>query len=219
METILRVISIQVGRVVEYPPVEAGGAPWRSGIGKKAVEGAVWARRTGLDGDEQADLRAHGGEGRAINVYPAEHYDFWRQTHAFRAMSGGAFGENFTTLGLVEQTACIGDVFRVGDAVVEITQPRGPCYKLNRKWGVTDLQQRAEMEHRFGWYLRVKQEGRVSAGDALELLERPNPQWTVARVWDIKEQPALDRSEVAALVAIPALAEDWKKRLLKKIQE
>lgn len=216
MNSVARVLSVQVGRIASYPPVERSSEPWQSAIVKSAVTGRIHARALGLDGDAQADLRNHGGEWRAINVYPSEHYDFWHALTGLEGMAGGAFGENFTTQGLVETTACIGDVFRVGEAVVAISQPRGPCYKLNRRWNRPDIQQIAEQTHRFGWYLRVQQEGQVGAGDDLTLLERPFPQWTVARVWDLAQDPA-DKDAVRALADCPALSEGWKRSLRKKL--
>lgn len=215
-----RILSIQVGPVQEMPPVEPGGEPWRSAILKTTVDGPLWARALGLEGDEQANHRHHGGEGQAINVYPAQHYEVWRATPGLETMTGGAFGENFTTLGLDEHTICLGDVFRVGEALVEVSQPRGPCYKLNRRWNYADLQTRAEDEYRFGWYLRVLEEGRVQAGDALEPLARPLPGWTIARVWDVTRGP-LDTPEqiedARALAELPALGKNWKRSLLKRL--
>jgi MOSC domain-containing protein YiiM len=216
MEANLQLVSVQVGQPASFPPGEPGGKPWRSAIVKTAVEGPVWARRLGLDGDAQADRRVHGGENRAINVYPAEHYAFWQRMPGLEAMRGGAFGENFTTLGLVESNACIGDLFRVGTALVQITQPRGPCYKLNRRWNAPDLQRISEETHRFGWYLRVLEEGQVQAGDAMHLLEQPNPQWTIATVWDLTLDPS-DEAAARALLALPALSSDWKRSLEKQL--
>ena len=212
-----RILSIQAGMPVTYPPVELGGQEWRSGIVKTGVAGAVRLGRLGLEGDGQADLRNHGGENRAVNAYPAEHYEFWRQTPGLESMTGGAFGENFTLLGLLETTACVGDVFRAGEVVVEISQPRGPCYKLDRRWHVPDLSQRAEQTHRFGWYFRVREEGCVEAGTDLVLLERPFPQWTVARVWDVTFDSAL-RESARELVECAALSDSWREALRKRLE-
>jgi MOSC domain-containing protein YiiM len=145
-----------------------------------------------------------------------EHYDFWHTFPGLAGMRGGAFGENFTTRGLTEDTACIGDTFRVGQAVVMITQPRGPCYKLNRRWGFDDLQRLAEETHRYGWYLSVLQEGRVEAGSPMERIEQPFPAWTVRRVWEVTKGP-LDRQTALALIAVPALSEGWRESLQKRL--
>lgn len=216
-----QILSIQVGKPRELPPVEAGGKPWRSAIYKSTVDGAVWVRKLGLEGDAVADHHHHGGEDQAINVYPAEHYAVWHATPGLEAMSGGAFGENFTTQGVDEFSVCLGDTMRVGEAVVQVSQPRGPCYKLNRRWNYDDLQRRAEQEHRFGWYLRVIEEGRVQAGDHLELIERPYPDWSIARVFDVTDAPH-DTPEAAAearaLLEIPALGMNWRRSLEKMLE-
>jgi MOSC domain-containing protein YiiM len=211
-----RLISIQVGKPVTYPGLEDPAQEWRSAIVKLPVDGPVWLGTLGLDGDAQADLRSHGGPQRAVNLYPAEHYEDWRKTPGLEQMSGGAFGENFTTLGLLETTACIGDVFRVGEAVIEISQPRGPCYKLDRRWKVADLSKRAEQSRRFGWYFRVRKEGQVEAGSDLILAARPFPQWTVVRVWDATFDPS-QRDAGLELVECTALSDSWRSTLLKKL--
>lgn len=216
MPEIARLISVQVGQPVTYAGLDDPSAEWRSGIVKRRVDGPVWLSALGLEGDGQADLRNHGGPERAVNLYPAEHYDFWRQTPGLEGMHGGAFGENFTTQGLLETTACLGDIFRVSEAVVEISQPRGPCYKLDRRWKVADLSQRAEQTRRFGWYFRVIQEGHVQAGSEMVLLKRPHPRWTIERVWNVAFDPQR-LEELRELVAIPALSEGWRTRLAKKI--
>lgn len=204
-----QLLSVQVGKPARYPAVEPGGKPWRSGIVKKPVDGPVWVGRLGLEGDGQADRKHHGGPSRAVNVYPSEHYACWRAVPALAEMTGGGFGENFTTRGLLETTVCIGDVLAVGEAVLAVSQPRGPCYKLNRRWNYPDLQRHAEDERRFGWYLRVLQEGRVEAGAEIRLLERPFPEWTVARVWDVT-RAARGGGDFNALLDVPALSPEWK---------
>jgi len=213
----VQLVTLQAGAVVEYPPVEPGGKPWRSAIDKQPLSGPVFLTSLGLENDQQSDHRHHGGPDRAVNVYPAEHYNYWRATHGLELMTGGAFGENFTTLGLLEHTACIGDVFRVGEAVVEISQPRGPCYKLNRRWQYPDLQRRAEETHRYGWYMRVRQEGLVEGGLEMTMLEHPFPTWTVRRVYELM-QDHTDSEAVRSLVACPALADGWREALQKIAQ-
>jgi MOSC domain-containing protein YiiM len=214
MTPLAYILSIQIGQPVTYPAEESGQKPWTSAIGKTSVSGPVWLGPMGLEGDAQYNLEVHGGLERAVNVYPGEHYDFWRASPELACMTGGAFGENFTTSGLVEATACIGDLFRVGEALVEISQPRGPCNNLNRRWHSPDLMQRAGATGRVGWYLRVKQVGRVQPGAALELLERPFPHWTIARVWalyrDLLGKDPVALEEIRQLAFCPALSEGWR---------
>ena len=211
-----KLISVQVGKTRTYPAEGEKWPKWRSSIHKTGVSGPVWVGTNGLAGDSQTAKSVHGGPDKAANCYPSEHYPLWRQTPGLETMTGGAFGENFTTAGLLEDTVCIGDVFRAGDVVVQVSQPRGPCYKLNRRWNSEDLMDRAIDSGRVGWYFRILQEGRVEAGLPLELVEHPHPEWSIARVWALKRDGgSLD--DLRALVELPALSEDWKISLRKKL--
>ena len=170
----------------------------------------------GLAGDEQADLSVHGGPDKAIHHYPRDHYPFWRERLAGHALlaAPGAFGENISTTGLVESIVCIGDRFRLGSALVEISQGRQPCWKLGHRFGVTSVPATVVSSGRSGWYYRVIEEGAVAAGEALDLIERPLPDWTVARVFTLliggagKRKPAALR----ALADMDALATNWRAR-------
>ncbi len=168
----MKLLSIQVGR-----PLKVN---WRrktvtTGIYKHPVTGRVMLRRYNLEGDEQADLRVHGGWDKAVYVYPSEHYAFWRTEVPGMRLPYGIFGENFTTEGLDESSVRIGDQFRIGGAVVEVTQPRVPCYKLGVRFGRPDMPQRFHAAGRCGFYLRVMKEGDVGAGDVWERIGRhPN---------------------------------------------
>ena len=165
----MKLLSIQVGRPRQVT--------WRrrtltTGIYKDRVEGRIILRRHNLDGDAQADLSVHGGWDKAVYVYPSEHYAFWRTELSAVHLPYGAFGENFTTEGLDELTVCIGDVFRIGTAVVQVTQPRMPCYKLGVRFGRPDMPQRFHASGRCGFYLAVLKEGDVGAGDVWERIGR-----------------------------------------------
>ncbi len=157
-----RLLSIQVGRVVDY-----GG--WRSGFGKHPVDGPVWVDRRGLPGDQQADLENHGGPEKAVLVYAAAHYPHWEEELG-RALLFGAFGENFTVDGLTEADVAPGQVCRIGEAVFQVTRFRRPCWKIARYWGIPTLTKQVYRTGRTGWYLRVLQPGWVRAGDAVVLL-------------------------------------------------
>ena len=165
----MKLLSIQVGRPRQVK--------WRrmtvtTGIYKESVAGRIMLRRNNLEGDEQADLSVHGGWDKAVYVYPSEHYSFWRKELPGTSMPYGAFGENFTTEGLDESSICIGDRFRIGDSVVEVTQPRMPCYKLGVRFGRPDIPQRFHASGRSGFYLAVRKEGAVGAGDIWERLSQ-----------------------------------------------
>ena len=168
----IKLLSIQVGR-----PRKVN---WRrrivtTGIYKDQVEGRIKLGRSNLVGDEQADLRVHGGWDKAVYVYPSEHYAFWRTELPGVPLPYGMFGENFTTEGVDERSIRIADRFRIGGAVVEITQPRLPCYKLGVRFGRPDMPQRFHASGRCGFYLSVLEEGDVGPGDVWERVGRdPN---------------------------------------------
>jgi len=188
----------------------------RSAIAKRPANGPVLAGPLGLEGDEQADLSVHGGVDKAIHHYPHDHYQAWTAEldgHALLS-APGAFGENVTTTGLTEEAVCIGDRFRLGAALVEVSQGRQPCWKIDHRFGRKGVTARVITSGRCGWYYRVIARGMVGEGDTLELVERPHPEWTVSRVFDLliggrhKTEPAA----VAALADLPVLAEAWRAR-------
>jgi len=213
------VVGIQVS-----PPRQLGtsGAEhvfdrqWTTGIFKEPVHGPVRARRSNLDGDGQADLKNHGGYDKAVYVYPAAHYPFWRQELERDDMPYGGFGENLTVSVLDEQSVCLGDIYTLGTARFEVSHPRQPCWKLARKWRIKDLSALVHTTGRTGWYFRVLEEGVVEAGQPLILAERPCPEWSIARAHDIMGHRRHDREASAALAAVPALAENWRQTLLKR---
>jgi len=210
-----RLISIQVGQPRRYGSPDAEDyfdQEWRSAIGQEPVAGAVWLGKTNLAGDKQADLRFHGGVDKAVNGYPSEHYADWIEQLQL-ALAHGAFGENFTTAGLTEANVCIGDVYRLGDAIVQVSQPRQPCAKLARRWRTKDLAARVIEAGKTGWYLRVLQEGKVEAGMSIELLERPQPQWTIAAANEVIYHGKRDVAAMRALIACPPLSAAWRDEL------
>ena len=142
-----------------------------TGIFKDPVDGRVMLRTMNLDGDGQADLENHGGIYQAAYVYSVENYDHWRHELGRDDLAFGQFGENFTVEGMAEDDIYIGDVFGVGDALVEVTQPRTPCFKLGIKMGMPEFPKMFLSSGRVGFYLRVLREGEVGAGDAFERIE------------------------------------------------
>jgi MOSC domain-containing protein YiiM len=196
-------VSVQVGR----PQERFDDGVWVSAIFKDPVQGTVRLESTNLDGDEQADPRVHGGPDKAVCVYSADHLPFWRVALDRHDVGPGAFGENFSVTGLIEADVCVGDVFEVGTAVVQVSQPRGPCRKLGRKWARLDLPKMVLAEGKTGWYLRVLQPGDVEAGQEVRRIDRAYPEWTLTeanRLAYAKQTPQVtaDRlrfSECAAL--------------------
>ena len=203
----MEVISINVGLPREVP--------WRgktvsTAIFKSPVEGPVKLRTLNLDGDGQADLSVHGGPNKAAYAYPAEHYEFWRGELSDMDLMWGHFGENFTTRGLVEENVHIGDTFRVGSALVKVTQPRLPCYKLGIRFGRADMVKRFLASRRTGFYFAVLEEGTVQAGDSFTYVERSTHGISVA---DIARLYAFDKDDWATMrrvVEVKALSKSWR---------
>lgn len=182
----------------------------RSAIFKQAVEGPLRLTTLGLEGDQVADRKNHGGPDQAVLGLPSMHYLRWEEEgHAFEM---GAFGENFLIDGLDEDEACIGDVFRIGEVEVQVAHPRVPCGTLAKRLKVPVLQRVWETA-RGGFYLRVLKPGVVRAGDAVARVAHPHPEWTVRRAlhaqWKVKEHP----EEALALSALPELSAHWRERL------
>ena len=125
----------------------------------------------------------------------------------------GAFAENLTVEGADEWSVCLGDSWRLGEAELQVSQPRKPCNNISKFWGRKDLLQRVIDTGRFGWYLRVLREGCIEAGQSIELLARPHPEWTVARAMEARLSRAEDPAAAAALAALPELGEDWRGHL------
>lgn len=184
-----------------------------SGIAKRPVEQPVRLGREGFVGDAQGDRRRHGGPDKAVHHYPFEHYAAWIAEIGTRdVLAGpGAFGENLSTLGLSEENVAIGDVFRLGGAVIEVAQGRQPCWKLNHRFGIADMALRVQTSGRTGWYYRVLEEGIVAPGAMLVLVDRPRPDWPLRRLWRILYRDTLDRDELAAMAALPGLPENWRR--------
>ena len=154
------VVSVNVGLPRD---VLWRGRAVTTGIFKSPVEGSVRMSTLNLEGDGQADLTVHGGTSKAVYVYPAEHYDFWRGELPDMKLSWGHFGENLTTRGLLEDAVHIGDVFRIGSALTRVTEPRMPCFKLGIRFGRADMVKLFLAARRTGFYLAVLEEGAVEA--------------------------------------------------------
>lgn len=188
----------------------------RSAIAKKPTAEKLHVGFLGIEGDEQADLSVHGGVDKAIHHYPRDHYDWWAETLGGHALldAPGAFGENISTEGLIESEACVGDRYRLGTALVEISQGRQPCWKLGHRFGIARVPATVVATRRSGWYYRVVEEGSVIAGDPLELVERPLPDWSVERVFYLLIGGAGEREPAALrdLAAMDALATTWRAR-------
>lgn len=188
---------------------------WTSAIFKEPVQGPVYLGANGLAGDGVADRKHHGGPDKAVLAYPLAHYPHWRQELKQPDIPVGAFGENFLITAMTEESVCVGDIFQLGEATVQVSQPRQPCWKPARRLRVKDLVLRIRETGRTGWYLRVLATGFVEAGQPLRLLERPYPQWSVARCNGILYRRENDPQAAADLAACPLLAPAWVEALVR----
>lgn len=195
----------------------------QSAIAKRPADGPVQVGPLGLSGDEQADLTVHGGPDKAIHHYPHDHYASWQIELGQHPLLGGegAFGENLSTLGLVEDQVCIGDRFRFGSALIEVSQGRQPCWKLDHRFDHKGLSALVIRTGRSGWYYRVVEVGVAESGDALELVERPLPEWSVARVFAllIGGGHRADQAALRHLTSLDLLAQNWRQRAAKMVGE
>ncbi len=212
----MKLISLNVG----LPRlVEVNGEPVNTGIFKKPVAGPIMMRALNLDGDRQADLSVHGGISKAVYAYPVEHYAFWKKEMPEMDLPYGMFGENLTTEGMQEDALNIGDRFRIGEAEARVTEPRMPCYKLAIKFGRSDIIRKFLQSRRSGFYFAVLREGKVAAGDSIELLARDPNNVTIA---DITRLYAFDKKDLESLrraVALEALPESWRGYFQQQIEK
>ncbi|ABG05052.1 MOSC domain containing protein [Rubrobacter xylanophilus DSM 9941] len=199
------VVEISVGRVGR---LAGRGKGVKSAIFKRPLGGPAWLGREGFAGDEQADRKNHGGPEKAAFVYPTEHYPRWQEMLGLE-LPPAAFGENLSTRGLAEDGVCLGDVYRLGGALVQVSQPRRPCYKPAWRFGVRDLALLTQESGMTGFYLRVLEEGEVAPGDALALLERPVGAVSVGEANRVMHRDRDDAEGMGRLLAAPGLPPSW----------
>jgi len=205
-----RIVSIQVGLPAEYGADSLSSKSWETGIFKYPVEGRIFLDTLNLTGDGQQDLKNHGGTFRAVLAYTAEHYPIWNE-ELERQLPYGAFGENFTVTEYDEDTVCIGDIVAVGDVRLQIAQPRMPCWKLARRWEIKDLTARVNIKAWGGWYHRVLQTGCVAVGDKYELIERPYPNLSIKRLYNLMEERETDVDAYTQLAGMfEILTPSWR---------
>lgn len=228
------IASIQIGRIRTEGDSESPHSMnrrWTTAFYKLSVPGPVQLHPLGVDQDEIADRKHHGGVDKAVLGYAAEHYSAWAAELSpsdflepecsecgYEAFGFGAFAENLTISGQTEASVCIGDRYQVGvdeatAVILEVSQPREPCWKISRRWKNKTLTKQVGKTGRTGWYFRVLRAGDVDVGDSFALLDRPHPRWTIARANDILMGREPDRYAVGELMAIPELSSSWKKSL------
>ena len=194
------------------------GQPIRSGIAKKPVTAAhLWLDRLNLEGDAQADLEVHGGPDKAVYAYPSEHLPKW-SAELGQELGPAPFGENLSTAGGTEEDVCIGDRWYWGDAVLEVCQPRSPCFKLTMHRGRGDIGRLLRKSNRTGWYLRVLEPGRVPVAGPIRV--EPHPMGATVSVVNEATKPGAAPVEVIqALLAVEPLAMEWKLFLASRLPD
>jgi MOSC domain-containing protein YiiM len=210
----MRIVAVFVGmpRTVSAP----GGALFTAGA-KSSVESA-FLRREGFDGDGQGNLRHHGGRDRTVCVYPFDHYGWWKSSRGFD-LSAGAFCENLTVEGALEDEVCIGDVYHVGDALAQVSLPRDPCRTLDRLTGRANLWKETRDCGKCGFHMRTLEEGIVRAGDELSLAMRHPEGITVAMALDLFHGRSRDIELAQRLMAMPEFAEQGKKDIAARLAD
>lgn len=209
----MEIISLNVGRPVT---VDYRGKPLETGIYKMPVTGSVQLHTNGFEGDGQADLKHHGGPDKAVCVYPLEHYTYWEQQLG-KKLEYSAFGENLTTLGLLETEVCIGDVYEIGTTLLQVSQPRYPCFKLSQKHGSADLPVQVLDTRYSGFYLRVLREGEISAGDIIVQKEKGASGVTIAHVLHLMQVGLQEKAALTALVDLEALSAVVRNKFRKQL--
>jgi len=199
-----RVLSVNVGTVREF---EYGGRPAKSAIWKSPAVGRIAARGVNLDGDDQADRKAHGGPDKAVYAYAAEDARWWEQAIG-RSLASGEFGENLTTEGIGLNHALVGERWKIGTTVLEVSEPRIPCWRLGFRMNDKRFPRRFTESMRPGAYLRIVVEGDVGAGDEIRVVDRPEHDLTIRDVFRIYTR---DRDEVERLLAVPRMSESWRR--------
>lgn len=212
----MKLLSVNVSRPRE---ILHNGRVVRTGIFKEPVPGRVMLRTLNLDGDGQADLTNHGGLHRAVYAYPNENYGYWQRELGRDDLVFGQFGENFTVSGTTEDDARIGDVFRVGGALVQVSQPRPPCFKLGIKMGMPGFLKPFLASGRVGFYLRVLEEGEVGAGDAFELVESDQGRMTVREVSDLLFFEPDNLEGTRRALGIDALSPGWRESFEERVRK
>ena len=202
-----RLLSVNVSRPQD---IDWEGKTVRTAIWKAPVDGPRMVRRINIDGDDQADRLAHGGEHRAVFVYQIDSYRYWERELGRDDFSYGQFGENFTVEGLADDDVCIGDRYRIGHALFEVTQPRVTCYRVGIRMDEPTMPTLLVSHHRPGFYFRVLEEGLVQAGDEIEKVAGGPEQLTVADIDALLYLPNKSRVHLYRALRVPALSEGWQ---------
>lgn len=193
------------------------GSPVSTGIFKTPVDQPVTVTATGLDGDGQADLENHGGLDKAVYVYTVENYAYWQKTLERPAMPHGQFGENFTVEGMPDEAVCVGDIFRVGALLMQVTQPRVPCFKLGIRMAMPEFVSLFMVSGRVGFYLRVLEGGVVQAGAAIERVHADEAALDIRDCMLALQEGPRQQEVIRRALSVTALSAAWRDSLLRRI--
>lgn len=210
----IEVVSVNIGKPIN---INYKGKDVTTGIYKNPTKEALYLSSTNLSGDEQADLVHHGGKDKAVCVYSYEHYSFWEKEFDC-SLHLGAFGENVTVQGMVEENVCIGDIFQFGQAIVQISQPRQPCHKLAKKYKNDDLPLRVQNTGFTGYYFRVLEEGWIHEDRSLKLIERHPFGISIAYANKIMYHDQENIEAIKRILHVEELSDSWRKTFLKRIE-
>ncbi|NEX77965.1 MOSC domain-containing protein [Bacillus thermocopriae] len=192
---------------------------WTSAIFKEPVKGPVWVGKTGLAGDGQFDLQHHGGPEKAVFAYSVENYTYWQKELGKLEIGPGGMGENFLMENVTEDMISIGDTFQIGEAVVQVSQPRQPCWKPARRFKIKTFALLIQNTGRTGWYFRVLEEGQVKEEQTFKLVERPCPQWTIQKCNQILHAKNPDFEEMRKLAHCEFLAPGMRETLVTRVEK
>ncbi|MEM7551967.1 MAG: MOSC domain-containing protein [Bacteroidota bacterium] len=212
----MKLVSVNVGKP---QTVNWKGKEVETGIYKESVDGVVKVNSLNLEGDQQADLKVHGGVSKAVYAYPSEHYEYWKSVYPEKNLDWGKFGENLTTSGVLETEINVGDQYKIGSAIFEVTEPRMPCYKLGIKMEDDSILKKFLEANYSGFYFKVVQQGELQAGDSIELVQRDDYGFTVSEMsslyWNEKKnKPLLEKA-----LGFPKLLDSWKPFFEDKLKE
>ncbi|HLS19112.1 MAG TPA: MOSC domain-containing protein [Paracoccaceae bacterium] len=213
----MKIFTVSEIRTGKVKPLGPKAVP--SGIDKHPVSGPIRAETDGLTGDEQGDRRHHGGPDKAIHAYPTAHYADWAADLPDRAglFRPGGFGENFVIPDVTEADICLGDLWRYGDVLLEVSQGRQPCWRLNLRFERPDIAWLVQKTGRTGWYFRVLEPGDIRPGGQARLEARPHADWPLDRVSNLLYRDRMDMEALAELAALPGLPESWQRLAERRI--
>jgi MOSC domain-containing protein YiiM len=208
--------SINIGKPEKF--ILSGNQKMFSGINKKPVQGKIFLDNLGFRGDGVADPKFHGGRDKAVCVYCVDHYSFWEK-ELNREMHPGAFGENLGVTEWTEKTVHIGDIFQIGEARVQCTQPRQPCHKLNKKFDFQAMACRVQTTGFSGWYFRVIQPGWVTAGVEVKRVQEDPKRISMETANDLMHTNKKDWQGIRGILSVPALSDSWRETFEKRLSK